>query len=41
MKPTQCPETKNWYVVGYRTGRKYWGYSARVAEDLARMYFYA
>ena len=41
MKATQCPKTRFWYVIGYRTGHKYWAHSARAAEDLARMYFYA
>ena len=41
MKPTQCPETKNWYVVDSRTGRKFWGHSARAAQLLAQLYFYA
>ena len=41
MKATQCPKTQFFYVTGYRSGRKYWGHSARAAEDLARLYFYA
>jgi len=40
MKLTQCPDTKLWYVTGYITGRKYWGATARDAEQNAALYFY-
>ena len=39
FKAQQCPETLNWYCTGV-SGRKYWGHSAREAEQNAQLYFY-
>lgn len=39
QKATQCKVTGNWYVTG-NSGHKYWGHSARAAEQDAQLYFY-
>tara|TARA_R110000737_G_scaffold67813_1_gene95855 strand:- start:249 stop:386 length:138 start_codon:yes stop_codon:yes gene_type:complete len=35
-----CKERGFWYVMGYTTGYKYWGATARDAEQNAALYFY-
>jgi hypothetical protein len=40
MPATKCNETGFWYVEGYITKRKYWGSTARDAEQNAQLYFY-
>lgn len=39
MKATHCPETGFYFVTGF-SGCKYWGHTARAAEQNAQLYFY-
>lgn len=40
MNATQCKTTGHWYCTGYLTGRKYWGATARDAQQNAALYFH-
>jgi hypothetical protein len=40
MTAQRCPNTGNWFVTGYITGRQYWGATPRDAEQNAQLYFY-
>ena len=35
-----CKDTQAWYFIGYSTGHRYWGRTAREAEQKAQLYFY-
>ena len=39
MKATYCKERGFWFVTGV-SGYKYWGHTARTAEQNAQLYFY-
>jgi hypothetical protein len=39
MKATYCKERGFWFVTG-SSGYKYWGHTARAAEQNAQLYFY-
>lgn len=34
-----CQDTGYYFVTGF-SGRKYWGHTARAAQQLAQLYFY-
>ena len=40
MAAKKCNESGFWYFEGYITKRKYWGATAREAEQNAQLYFY-
>jgi hypothetical protein len=39
MRAQRCTQTGHYFITGY-SGRKYWGHTARAAEQLAQLYFY-
>ena len=39
MKATYCKERGFWFVIGV-SGHKYWGHTARAAEQDAQLYHY-
>jgi hypothetical protein len=39
MKATYCEERGFWFITGV-SGYKYWGHTARAAEQNAQLYYY-